>query len=252
MVIEKVHDVLSFKQSKWLEKSINFNTQKRNLAVIDFEKDFYKLLNIAFYGKTTEKVRNRFKIEFIKRNEIDKIRKQQSKLTFDGIHKSYENCDSYLFKENEVTLDKPIYLGFAILELSKLYMYETYYDKLQPYFGQESFPLQYIDTDCFVLSIDSDNIIFDLKNLEYIFDFSNLDKNHELYRTKYKKIVGKFNLETPKNVIIDDLVYLRSKMYAFKSKDDTEDKKIWKVYLKVNQKILNFKNILIFCMENFF
>ena len=76
MVIEEVHDVISFKQSKWLEKSINFNTQKRNLAVIDFEKDFYKLLNIAFYGKTTEKDRNRCKIEIIKRNEKDKIRKQ--------------------------------------------------------------------------------------------------------------------------------------------------------------------------------
>ena len=115
MVIEKVHDVISFKQSKWLEKYINFITQKRNLAVIDFKKDFYKLLSNAFFGKIMENVRNRCKIEIIKKIEIDKIREQQSKLTFDAFHKSYENCDSYLFKENEVTMDKPIYLGFAIL-----------------------------------------------------------------------------------------------------------------------------------------
>ena len=75
------------------------------------------------------------KIKFIKKDDTDEIIKQQSKLTFNGIHKSYENCDSYTFKHNEVLMDKPLYLGFSILELSKLLMYETYYDKLQPYFN---------------------------------------------------------------------------------------------------------------------
>ena len=59
-------------------------------------------------------------------------------MTFNGIHKSYENCDSYAFKQKEVLLEKPIYLGFSVLELSKFLMYETYYDKLQPYFGKEN------------------------------------------------------------------------------------------------------------------
>ena len=104
----------------------------------DFEEDFYKLLNNAFYGKAMEKVRNRLKIKFVKKNDYREILKQQSKLTFNGIHKSYENCDSYTFKQNEVHMDKPIYLGFSVLELSKLLMYETYYDILQPYFGQDN------------------------------------------------------------------------------------------------------------------
>ena len=56
MVVDKVHETISCKQNKWLKKHLNYSTQKRNQAVNDFEKDFYKLLNIAFYVKTMEKV----------------------------------------------------------------------------------------------------------------------------------------------------------------------------------------------------
>ena len=72
-----------------------------------------------------ENVRDRIKIKFSEKDDTNEIIKQQSKLTFNGIHKSYENCDGYTFKENEVKMDKPIYLGFAVLELSNLLMYET-------------------------------------------------------------------------------------------------------------------------------
>ena len=69
MIIDKVHNIISFRQSMWLKKYISFNTQKRNQAVNDFEKDFYKLLNNAFYGKTMENVRNRLKIKFVKKDD---------------------------------------------------------------------------------------------------------------------------------------------------------------------------------------
>ena len=163
MIVEKVHSVISFKQSKWLEKYTSFRTRKRNKAENDFEKDIYKLLNSAFYGKTMENVRNRIKVELIKKDDTDKIMKQQSKLTFNGIHKSYENYDSYTFKQNEVLMDKPIYLGFSVLELSKLLMYETYYAKLKLYFKQENVQLHYMDTDSFVLSVNTKDNIKDLK-----------------------------------------------------------------------------------------
>ena len=65
MVVDKVHTVISFKQSKWLEKHLSFNSQRRNIAKNEFEKDFFKTLNIAFYGKAMEKIRNRKKVELI-------------------------------------------------------------------------------------------------------------------------------------------------------------------------------------------
>ena len=224
MIVEKIHNIISFKQSKWLEKYINFNTQKRIQAKNDFEKDFYKLLNNAFYGKTMENVRNRLKINFIKKDNCRKIIEYQSKLTFNGIHKSYENCDSYTLKQNEALMDKPLYLGFTVLELSKLHMYENHYDILQPYFGQENIQLHYMDTDAFVLSLNTKDIIKDLKKLENIFDFSNLDKNHELYSNKNEKVIGFFKIETPKSIWIDEFVCLRSKMYAFKCGNDSKNK----------------------------
>ena len=65
MIVDKVHNIISFRQSRWLKKYTNFNTHKRNQALNGFEKDFYKLLNNAFYGKTMENVRNLLKIKFI-------------------------------------------------------------------------------------------------------------------------------------------------------------------------------------------
>ena len=121
-------------------------------------------------------------------------------------------------------MHKAIFFGFAILELSKLHMYETYYDSLQPYFGQENLQLHYIDTDGMILSIKKENLIKDLKNLEDKFDFSNLDENQELFNENNKKVIGKFKIETPKNIWIDEFVCLRSKAYSFKCKDSIESK----------------------------
>ena len=98
MEVVKVHTVISFKPSKWLGKYNSFGTRQLNNAKNDFEKDFYKLINNAFYGKTCENVRNRIKVHIIRKDDIDKIIKQQSKLTFNGNHESFENYDSYTFK----------------------------------------------------------------------------------------------------------------------------------------------------------
>ena len=241
MIVVKIHEIISFKQSKWLEGYISFNTQKRNKSKNDFEKDFFKLLNNAAFGKFLENVRKRLGLELIKKGDVKKIIKQQSKLTFNGIQKSYENYDSYTFNKNEVVMDKAIYVGFAILELSKLHMYETYYDTLQPYFGQENLQLHYVDTDGMILSMKTKDIIKDLKNLENIFDFSNLDENHELFSNKNKKVIGKFKIETPKYIWIDEFVCLRSKVYSFKCKNNDENKNKIKGISKSQSKHIKFE-----------
>ena len=138
-------------------------------------------------------------------------------------------------------MDKAIYVGFAILELSKLHMYETYYDALQPYFGQENLQLHYFDTDGMILSMKTKDIIKDLKNLEDIFDFSNLDENHELFSNKNKQVIGKFKIETPESILIDEFVCLRSKAYSFKCKNNDENKNKIKGISKSQSKHIKFK-----------
>ena len=160
------------------------------------EKDFYKLLIYSAFGKFLENVRNRLKLELIKKDDIKNIIKQQSKLTFNGLHKSCENYYSYTFKQNQIVMDKVIYVGFAILELNKLHMYETYCDKLRAHFDQENLQLHYIDTDgmiYMILSTKTENIIKDSKKLEDIFDFSSLDENHELLSERNKKLLVNLN-----------------------------------------------------------
>ena len=121
-------------------------------------------------------------------------------------------------------MDKTIYLGLAVLELSKIHLYETYYDKLQPIFGLEKVQLHYIDTDAFVLSMNTKNIIKDFKKLEVLIDFSTLDKNHELFSNKNKKVIGEFIIETLKKIWIDEFIDFGSKKYWFKCRVDSKNK----------------------------
>ena len=106
-------------------------------------------------------------------------------------------------------MDKPIYLGFAVLELSKLHMCETYYDELQPYFWEKNLHFFYMETDSFILIVNTKDNIKDLKNSEYVFNFSNPDEINDLFSNKTKKVVCKFKLETPKDIWIDEFVFLR-------------------------------------------
>ena len=85
-----------------------------------------------------ENVRNRIRVKFIRKDGTNKIIKLQSKITLNGIHKSYENYDSYTFIQNKILMDKPIYLDFSVLALSKILIIKTYSYKLQPYFGLEN------------------------------------------------------------------------------------------------------------------
>ena len=102
-----------------------------------------------------------------------------------------------------------------------------------------------MDSDSFVLSIETQNIINKLKILEDLFDFSNLNKYHEFFSNKNKKVVGRFKIETPENIWIDEFAALRSKCYAFKCGDDSKSelKGISKSYSK-NIKFDEYKKCL--------
>ena len=145
-------------------------------------------------------------------------------------------------------MDKLVYLGFAVLELSILIMYETYYDKLQSDFGHENVQLHFMNNHSFILSVNKKNITKISKNLEDLFDFSNLNANHELLSSKNRKVTDKFKIETPDDIWVDEFIFLRSKMYAYRCGSDgnIKLKYISKSYLK---KILNLMNIKIVWME---
>ena len=242
MIIKKVHKIVSFDQSPWLKPYIDYNTQKRTQASSDFEKDYHKNLICSFFGKTMEDVRNRIKVEFVKNTDEKTILRYQSRLDFNWIHKSYQDYDTYTFKANVITMEKPIYLGFCILELSKLLMYETYYDKLQKYFGIDGIQIHYQDTDAFIMSLASKNIVYDLSKLQEqynLFDFSNLNKEHILFSNDFKKIPGYLKLETPKSIYIDKFVCLRSKCYAYISQLDGYENK-FKGIVKGYKKEISF------------
>ena len=113
-------------------------------------------------------VRSRAKTEFFRKIDKDRIIELQSEKTFIGIRKSHTDCDSYTFKQNEVLMDKTIYWGFAVLESSKVLLYETNYDELQPNFGEKNIQLHYMKTDSLVISIDTKDIIKDLRNLRFV------------------------------------------------------------------------------------
>ena len=143
-------------------------------------------MNNAFFGKTMENVRERVNIQILPHTNIDQIIKRQSKLSFKGIVNHYSELSVYKNDKEKTVFNKPIYLGFSVLELSKLLMYEFYYHKLQPYYSSRSdasVKLHYMDTDSFILSNKTGDLINDLEYFKDDFDFSELDENHELYNS---------------------------------------------------------------------
>ena len=124
--LEKVHSVISFSQSAWLKQYIDRNTEFRMKANNDFEKDYYKLLNNSFYGKTMENVRNDRDIRLV--NNENRRSKLASEPTYHGTKYISENLLIMEMKQCEVCMNKQLSLGQAILDYSKMLMYEFWYD----------------------------------------------------------------------------------------------------------------------------
>lgn len=126
MRLAKVHRVLSFKQSPWLKAYIDFNTSKRKNANNEFEKDFFKLMNNSVFGKTMENLRKRVDIQLV--HQKKKLLKLSAKPGFKSFKIFNEDLASVELTKSKLVLNRPIYVGFTILELSKVLMYDFHYN----------------------------------------------------------------------------------------------------------------------------
>uniref|UniRef100_UPI00358E5CE0 uncharacterized protein n=1 Tax=Myxine glutinosa TaxID=7769 RepID=UPI00358E5CE0 len=193
-------------------KYIDFNTRKRTLGKTDFEKDFYKLMNNAVFGKTMENVRKRQNIKLT--TSWEQTSKLINRPSFERVEIFTENfCAVHMMKE-EIEMDKPIYIGTTVLDLSKLLMYEYYYENLKTKYD-DNVMLMYMDTDSFILSIKTDDVYDDMKADSVIYDTSNYDQKSELFSNQNKKVIGKFKDELGGN-ILSEFIALRAKAYAYK------------------------------------
>ena len=248
--LQKIHRVLQFKQEAWLKSYIQHNTQLRAAAKNDFEKDFFKLLNNSVFGKTMEDVRRRINIKLV--TEPAMFKKHTAKVTYKRsvVFVNDEEKEEYFVgleaKRTSIKLDKPIYTGFTVLELSKLHMYDFHYNHMMEKYGPERAKLLFIDTDSLTYHITAEDLYQDMKEDQHLYDTSNYSKDHFLFSEVNKKVIGKFKDETGGLPIVE-WIELRAKMYSMMADDGKEKKTgkgIKKSVLKKEIRHQDFKDCL--------
>ena len=162
LIFKKVHRVIQFNQKAWLKEYIDMNTELRKQAKDDFEKDFFKLMNSSVFGKTMENVRKHRDIKLV---TTDKRKNQLvSEPNYHTTKYFSENLLAIEMKKIKVKMNKPVYLGLSILEISKSSMYEFWYDYIKTKY-QNNAKLCYIDTDSFIINIKTEDFHEDIANL---------------------------------------------------------------------------------------
>ena len=221
------------------------NTELRKVAKNDFKKDFFKLMNNSVFGKTMENIRKHRDIRLVT------INKRRSKLVsepnYHTINDISEDLSIIEMNKTKVKINKPIYLGLLILEISKLLMYEFWYDYMKPKYGN-NVKLCYMDTDSFIMNIKTEDFYKDIANdVEKRFDTSNYEVNRPLPTGKNKNVIGLMKDELG-GKIITEFVTLRPKTYSYLTDDCKEDKKAKgtnKCVIKRMIKFNDYKNCLL-------
>ena len=154
--------------------------------------------------------------------------KKRSKLVsepnYHNINLISEDLSIIEMKKTKVKMNKPIYLGLSILEISKTLMYKFWYDYMKPKYN-DNVKLCYMDTDSFIMNIKGNEFYKDISNnVESRFDTSNYEVNRPLPTGKNKKIIGLMKDELG-GKIITEFVPLRPKTYSFLTDDGKEDRK---------------------------
>ena len=212
LVLSRIHRCIRFKQSPWMKECIDFNTRLRTAARNDFEKDFYKLMNNSVFGKTMENIRRHRDIRLV--NNKEKYLQTVMKPNFKSgtlLGPDLMGCEMGKVK---VVMNKPVYLGQAILDLSKLIMYEFHYDYMVPKYG-DRLKLCYMDTDSYVYDIKTEDFYRDIaEDVESRFDTSADTNNRPLPIGTNKKVIGLMKDELGGG-IMKEFVALRAKMYSY-------------------------------------
>ena len=169
--LTKIHRVIEFNQEAWLKPYIDMNTELRKLAQNDFEKDLFKLMNNSVFGKTMDNIRKHRDIKLV---TTDKKRsKLVSEPNYHTINLISEDLSIIEMKKTKVKMNKPIYLGLSILEISKTLMYEFWLDYMKPKYNDDV-KLCYMDTDSFIMNIKTNDFYEDIaSDIENRFDTSN-------------------------------------------------------------------------------
>ena len=220
--LRKVHRVIEFDQEAWLKEYVDVNTELRKKATNDFEKDFFKLMNNAVFGKTMENVRKHRDIKLVKSDK--KRNKLVSEPNFHTMKLIDNNLAIIEMRKVKVKMNKPIYLGLSILDISKITMYEFWYNYVKIK-CEDKARLCYMDTDSFVVNIKTKDFYKDIsQDVNKRLDTSNYTSDRPLPTGINKKVIGLMKDELSGD-IITEFVALRPKAYSYITNDFIEMKK---------------------------
>src|SRR3989441_196512 len=171
-----VHRVIQFKQSRWLKPYIDFNTDKRKEATTDFEKNLYKLCNNAVFGKMCEDLRKRIDVRIV--TSQPQAERYVAQCNFGSFKILNDDAAMIKMKKMMIRWTKPTYIGFTILELSKLHMYKFHYEHLVPLYTNKfkcNAKLLFTDTDPLCYEITTPDIYANMCKTCSHYDTSNYD-----------------------------------------------------------------------------
>ena len=189
LVLERIHRAIEFKQSAWMKEYKDFNTALRTAATNNFEKYFYKLMNNLAFGKIMENIRKHMSIKLVTNQEV--YLKAVMKPNFKSGTLFGTNLMGCEMGKIKVVMNKPVSLGQAILDLSKIVMYEFHYDYMKRKYNDDKLTLCYMDTDSLIYSIETDNFYRDIADdVANRFDMSGYNPDKPLAVGLNKKVIG--------------------------------------------------------------
>ena len=219
--VTKIHRGIVFHDSPWMKPYIDFNTKLRMKSKNDFEKDFFKLMNNSVFGKTMEDIRKRTVIKLV--TSPEQAAKLINKPNYINRTTFSPNLAAIHMGKTSIYMDKPKYLGMAILDVSKTLMYDFYYGYIKPKYG-DKVKLLFTDTDSLMFLIETEDFYEDIAtDVHEWFDTSNFPKDKDgrfLFHTfgiptgVNEMVIGMFKDEV-KGKIITEFVGLRAKNYAY-------------------------------------